>query len=389
MEPELLKEKRILLVGRLASMSKHDAAKLISQYGAMLVDELDDGIDIVVVGEENLLSAEDASSETLDNIIQKATEKSCADVVSETELWRRIGLLKDENELRSLHTPFMLAELLGLPISVVRRWHRRGLIKPNCEVRRLPYFDFREVKIAKRLAELLSAGVSPKAIEKKLETLTRYLPSFERPLAQLSVIIEGKQILLRQDNGLIEPGGQLRFDFTPEEANSQAVATELTADEVDQLAKSPEGLAKLAAELEESGQLKDAADTYRAAIAAGGPDSELCFQIAEILYRLGDLSGARERYYMAMELDEDYVEARANLGCVLAETGEPDMAIAAFRGALKYHPDYADVHLQLAQTLHRIGRISESRDHWREFLRLAPDSPWADEVRKRLEETNK
>jgi len=378
-----------LLVGRLASMSKHDAAKLISQYGAMLVDELDDGIDIVVVGEENLLSAEDASSETLDNIIQKATEKSCADVVSETELWRRIGLLKDENELRSLHTPFMLAELLGLPISVVRRWHRRGLIKPNCEVRRLPYFDFREVKIAKRLAELLSAGVSPKAIEKKLETLTRYLPSFERPLAQLSVIIEGKQILLRQDNGLIEPGGQLRFDFTPEEANSQAVATELTADEVDQLAKSPEGLAKLAAELEESGQLKDAADTYRAAIAAGGPDSELCFQIAEILYRLGDLSGARERYYMAMELDEDYVEARANLGCVLAETGEPDMAIAAFRGALKYHPDYADVHLQLAQTLHRIGRISESRDHWREFLRLAPDSPWADEVRKRLEETNK
>ena len=35
----------------------------------------------------------------------------------------------------------------------------------------------------------------------------------ERHLAQLSVIIEGKEVLLRQGDGLIEPGGQLRLDF--------------------------------------------------------------------------------------------------------------------------------------------------------------------------------
>jgi hypothetical protein len=47
---------------------------------------------------------------------------------------------------------------------------------------------------------------------------------------------------------------------------------------------------------------------------------------------------------MALELEEDFVEARANLGCVLAESGELELAVAAFRGALSLHPQYADVH---------------------------------------------
>ena len=110
-------------------------------------------------------------------------------------------------------------------------------------------------------------------------------------------------------------------------------------------------MCRLAAELEEDGQLAAAAEMYRAAMAAAGPKAEICFQVAELLYRLGDLGGARERYYMAIELDEDYVEARANLGCVLAETGQRELAVAAFEGALRYHPDYADVHYHLARTL--------------------------------------
>ena len=83
--------------------------------------------------------------------------------------------------------------------------------------------------------------------------------------------------------------------------------------------------------------------------------TEICFQLAELLYRQGDASAAMERYYMAIELDEDYVEARANLGCVLAETGRHDLAIAAFEGALAYHPDYADVHYHLARSLDERG----------------------------------
>ena len=87
---------------------------------------------------------------------------------------------------------------------------------------------------------------------------------------------------------------------------------------------------------------------------------------------------------MAVELDEDYVEARANLGCVLAETGQSDLAVAAFEGALRYHADYADVHYHLARVLDDANQRAKAEEHWRAFLDLAPDSPWADEARDRL-----
>jgi tetratricopeptide (TPR) repeat protein len=108
------------------------------------------------------------------------------------------------------------------------------------------------------------------------------------------------------------------------------------------------------------------------------------FFLAELLYRAGDLAAARERYYAAIELDEDYVEARANLGCVLTELGELSLAEAAFRGALAYHPDYADAHFHLARLLDRTEQRHEASKHWRRFLDLAPASPWANEAYDRV-----
>jgi len=327
--------------------------------------------------------------EWFDEPTQRAVDAGTLEVITETQLWQRLGLVDPQQDAQRLYTPAMLAELLGVPVAVIRRWHRRGLIVPVREVRRLPYFDFQEVATARRLADLLAAGVSPRAIEKKLEALARYLPGVGRPLAQLSIIIRGRQILLRQGDGLIEPGGQLRFDFEalPEDATSDessTTAVTLPAPEADETPRSPHSMCLAAEELEEDGQLDAAAEMYRAAMAAGGPKAEICFQVAELLYRQGDLAAARERYYMAVELDEDYVEARANLGCVLAELGQRELAVAAFEGALAYHPDYADVHYHLARTLDEMGRGSEAESHWQAFVELAPQSPWADEAHGRL-----
>ena len=323
-------------------------------------------------------------------MIRQAVEAGTLEIVTETQLWQRLGLVSQEPELNRLYTPAMLAELLRVPLAVIRRWHRRGLIAPVCEVRRLPYFDFQEVATAQRLAQLLAAGVSPRAIEKKLAGLARLLPGVARPLAQLSVIVEGREILLRQGDGLVEPGGQFRFDFEawegPLPAGDLPAGGETlpVAAELESLPTSPERMCRLAAELEEAGQLSDAAEMYRAALAAAGPEAEVCFQLAELLYRLGDLPAARERYYMVIELDEDYVEARANLGCVLAELGQRELAVAAFEGALSFHAGYADAHYHLARTLDEMGRRQQSEEHWRLFLLMAPDSPWAEEARARL-----
>lgn len=373
----------VALLGKLAGMSRRDAQKLVREHGGVAVDDPREA-ELIVIGEHDLpLDAGEGlfGEEVVDDVIRAAAEEGRVSIIGETELWRRLGLLDDTAGVRRLYTPAMLADLLGVPVAVVRRWHRRGLITPVHEVRRLPYFDFTEVATARNLAQLLAGGISPAALEKKLTALRRFLPQADRRLAQLNIIVEGKQILLRQGDGLIDPGGQLRFDF--EVPPSLEIQIAGPAERIADLA-SPEDLSRAAADLEDEGRLEEAGELYRVALASGGPSAELNFRLAELLYRQGELSASRERYYSAIELDEDFVEARANLGCVLAETGQRELAVAAFEGALAFHPDYADAHYHLARTLDDLARRNEARAHWLAFLELSPDSPWADQARTRL-----
>ncbi|HTU26353.1 MAG TPA: MerR family transcriptional regulator [Pirellulales bacterium] len=387
--------RRVAFVGKLGSMSRREAQRLVRAGDGTVVERLDASVDLVIVGESELLSAAGVIDDVFDRVLRERVTSGELEVVTETELWQRLGLVDSQPSVRRLYTPAMLAELLKVPVAAIRRWHRRGLIHAAREVRRLAYFDFQEVATARRLAELLAAGVSPAAIERKLAALAQSVPGVQRPLAQLSVIVEGKQLLLRQGAGLVDPQGQLRFDFgaliddaagAPAEADAvpEEILSLPAAHAEAVLAGSPAEMMSLAAELEDIGHLDAAADLYRTAMAAAGPTAEACFRLAELLYQQGDLPAARERYYVAIELDEDYVEARANLGCVLAETGELELAVAAFEGALRYHDEYPDVHYHLARTLDELGRPGDADLHWAAFLELAPDSPWAEEAHERL-----
>ena len=409
--PPPFQGKRVAFVGKLGGVNRRQAHSLIVDEGGFVMnqDDLEDAnVDIVIIGAEQWPPT--SPEELLPNSVLSAVKEEHCEVITETQFWERLGLLTEDQAVRRLYTPAMLAELLEISVAVIRRWHRRGLIIPVREIHRLPYFDFQEVATARHLAELLEAGASPAEIERRLEELARYVPDVDRPLAQLSVIVEGRHILLRQGEGLVEPGGQLRMDFESLEANVQEQQViEVTREDVVRvfdrhdaeaaepkilpfdnlvdravLPQNPEEILAQASELEEAGELEVAIELYRSFLAAYGLRAEVCFQLAELLYRTNDYTAARERYYMAIELDENYVEARANLCCVLIDTGELDLAIAALLGALKYHPDYPDAHYHLARTLDELDRHEEAVDHWRAFLVLAPDSPWAQQARDRL-----
>jgi tetratricopeptide (TPR) repeat protein len=295
--------------------------------------------------------------------------------------------------MSSCYTAAMLAELVGVHVSRVRAWQRRGWIVPVAEEHRLAYFDFTELSVARQLAELHRAGLTPQRIARKLAEIQRHFPDVPRPLAELSLVVDGRQLLVRRDAGLMDSKGQLRIDFGALEPEADGSSPAILSPAVFLSRGSsalpaeaaPQQLAAWAAEFDEAGDLRGATEMYRAALAAGGPQPEWNFQLAEVLYRAGDPAGARERYFVALELDEDYVEARANLGCVLLDLDEPELAAAAFEGTLRSHEAYADVHYHLARTLDALGRGEESPAHWRRFLELAPDSPWADEALARVE----
>lgn len=384
---------RVAIWGRLAGMSKRDALQLVRNQGGALVEANDDDVQWLVVGDDLAATIDATTSSAFDESLQARIESGEIQTITESQFWQRLGLVDDQEEIRRLYTPAMLAELVGVSVAVVRRWHRRGLIRPVREVRRLPYFDFQEVAAARRLAELLASGMSPAAIERKLAELARVIPGVERPLAQLSVIVQGSRLLLRQGDGLIGPGGQLFFDFesqspqTVEAADDEPKGTISLTTFLSSTSPPPMSsgdMLELAESLEEEGELEAAVEAYRAHAAAAGPTAPVCFAMAELLYRLGNTTAALERYYMAIELDENYVEARANLGCVLAELGQCDLAIAAFEGAISLHAEYADAHYHLACALDEAGRRDEAEEHWHAFLHLAPESPWAAAARTRL-----
>ena len=392
----------LALVGKLASMSRRDAERLIRERGGRVAGSIGGDVDLVVVSDDIVDPSQVATDRTLfDDAARSAWQAGTLELVRESELWARLGLIDAEPGVERLYTPAMLAELLGVPIAAIRTWHRKGALRASREVRRLAYFDFEEVHIARKLAALLAAGCSLSAINRKLDELARLLPEEPRPLADTAVVVEGSCLYVRRGGGLTEPSGQLLLDFDAPQAGADTrraavppVAISFAQAKADREAERRLGgapqplpieeLRSLAAELEEDGRRDQAIEAYRAILVSGEFAAEDNFFLAELLYREGELAAARERYYVTIELDEDYVEARANLGCVLMEQGNLPLAEAAFRGALEYHPDYADAHYHLAHLLERMDRHGEALDHWGTFLDLAPASPWADEAHDRI-----
>ncbi len=403
-----LQGKRIAIVGRLASLSRRELAHLLRQQGAKVLERPGPEADILILGEgtgEALSKSTSSLGICLPASLQEAAAEGHLELVPESQLWERLGIINENSEIHRLYTPAMLAELLRVPLAQLRRWYQRGWLRPAKVVHKLPYFDFQEVTVARRLAELYQAGATTQTILRQMADLSRCRPDLDRPLGQLPLRIEGKQILLWDGDRLMEPGGQLRLEFEgvptqaeqnqnlPQRPGASSSAAFCLAERFVPTDSppyySPEEMVQIAMQFEETGQLREAAEMLRAALAAAGPSPELCFQLAELLYRMGDLSGARERYYMAIELDEDFVEARCNLGCLLAETGETELAVAALQGALAYHPHYADAHYHLARLLDQLGRTEQAKSHWRSFLALAPESPWSQQAQTRLIDQNR
>lgn len=367
---------------------------MVRSQGGVMVDKIDATVDLIVIGADEILI--DGQGELLEDWILESAANGNLQIIDETRLWQELGLVDKDNDTCRLYTPAMLAKLLDVPIGTIRRWHRRGLIVPIRQVNRLPYFDFQEVASARRIAGLIAGGAVNSSIESKLFRLARLYPDVHRPLSQLSVIVEGRHILLRKGEGLVEPGGQRRIDFGAidrEEIGSDAMepvlsiehaSPRITDSPVESLSTREEFL-ELAMEMEDANELESASEVYRAMGLAFGSNADVCFRLAEILYHQGQFEAARERYYVAIELEPEFVEARASLGCLLVELGQTELAISAFRGALDYHADYPDVHFHLARLFDELDRRDDAERHWLAFLTLAPQSPWASEARARLE----
>ncbi|MCL2742814.1 MAG: tetratricopeptide repeat protein [Planctomycetaceae bacterium] len=355
--------------GKLSASSRKEAENAVRQAGGKIARALNPQVKTIVVGEEELLRQDwNQWNDILDEQTREAFENGQLKIIAETTFWEIIHkhetyepvVITAASSDTALYTPVMLAELTNLPVSYIRRLEKQNVIFPQRKVHQLSYFGFENIAPLKLFRKMLDIGFS---FQKSLRRIQQIKPQlFTSPL---DVIVAGNKVLFQTNSGLLDTKGQKHFGFHPEEVEESG-------------AEAPASLAELceaAWDCESSGRLQDALNLYRAALASGGANALINFQTAELLYRMGDLTAARERYFTAIELDEHFVEARANLGCVLAELGETQLAESAFRGALEYHPKYAEVHYHLSELLRKNGKKSEAEEHLRIFMELAPNSP--------------
>ncbi|MEZ6095143.1 MAG: tetratricopeptide repeat protein [Pirellulaceae bacterium] len=374
------------LIGRFAECSRNDVIELIEARGGNVVEPNNESIDYLVVGERE----RDKMATLRASIHATIHVDSNPELLTETDFWQRLG--DDHHDEETLYTLSMLASLLELPISIVRRWQRRGLIVATRQINRLAYFGFDQLVSARSLAKMIvSDGKASLAVEAKLARLAQL-----GAVSEMNVVVDGRTVLVRNGDALNDVSGQGHLDFyrlDDEGAfESEHVALlnfpeQLFEPEPEQPNTIDQFLRRALA-FEDDNDVESALDVYREMMRVFGPTADTCFAVGELYYSQGEIAAARERYLMAVELDGSFVEALANLGCLLMETGELSRARAAFEDAIEVHANYADAHFHLAKTLDSIGDPTRAEEHWRRFLELAPRTPWANEARERLRQSS-
>lgn len=395
---------RVAFTGTLASMTHRQAFELTEAHGGISAEHISRQTTMLVVGDEGWpLESDGGTSVKLEQAQGLREQGQSLRLLSEAEWLGLIGVHFDPENSRRLYTPAMLSQLLEIPASRIRAWERQGLISAAKRVYRLPYFDYHEVVGARRLAQLLAEGVAPKTIRASLTGLQSLLPSIDRPLAQLELLVRGRSLFLRDEAGLFEAeSGQRQFDFGDEPAEV------VGAEEVASLSMKPSGLDVVrqmtsalkrtpesqdwtvedwllaADELLAGGEVAAAIQALRRALHEQPTNPVLHFQLADALYRNDEVAAAAERYGMAVELDPAYIEAWTQYGCVLAQLGKTADALEALRAALDIHPDFPDAHIHLAEILQRTGSERIARNHWEQYLKFDKRGPWANLARERL-----
>jgi tetratricopeptide (TPR) repeat protein len=375
-----LQGKRVAFTGRLAAMTQAEAADLVRTHGGIYTETVNRFTALLIVGQDGWPFEYDGRLSSKLRRARSLQRKGFEiNVQSEGEFFSRLGLDSPAEGISRLYSTAQLADLLNCPGERIRRWAAAGVIRPVKIVQGVSYFDYGQVVSARTMSQLIKAGVKPQRLRRSIEQMQRWVGRIEQPLLQLSLLEQDGQLLVRLPDGLADTSGQRYFDFD-----------ELLAPVEVTLSRQPataEELFEQGCRHEEAGHLNEAAEEYRYSLLLGGPNPMVCFNLANVLYAMGNPEQAVERYYQAVELNRGDADAWNNLGVVLAELGRTREAITAFKQALAIDSEYADAHYNLADLLDGTGQKSEAVVHWQAYAAKDCNGPWGRHARERLKAT--
>jgi tetratricopeptide (TPR) repeat protein len=97
---------------------------------------------------------------------------------------------------------------------------------------------------------------------------------------------------------------------------------------------------------------------YRETIALNPTDSNTYYQLGQVLFEQGEGNLAIDAYHQALSLNPNFAAAYSGLGRALAQQGRYGNAIVAYRQALALNPHLPDTYRDLSQALARQGQLA-------------------------------
>ncbi|SFN10321.1 tetratricopeptide repeat protein [Variovorax sp. OV329] len=250
--------------------------------------------------------------------------------------------MADSPSLDSTH-PYTLrgvTQMLGLTRHAVGRLIELGFVQPVRSGRSLR-FSFRDVVLMRTAQELRAADIPTRQILRSLRQLKSALP-LDTPASAIRIRAVGDRVAVRWGDAQWDADtGQLMMDF-------HAALPAAAVHAIDGKATAP------------------------CATAEPPPDIQSLYEQAESLEG-GEPKKAEALYRRVIEAAPDHVDAYANLGFMMCESGRFAEAAALYALALRHCPQAPLLHYNRGVALESLGHEKEAVQSYEACLRLAPD----------------
>ncbi len=274
------------------------------------------------------------------------------------------------------YTRSEIRRILGIDEGRLRSWERSGLTEIQDS------YNFSDLISLRTLKNLRENNTSPKRIREALQQLRLRLEDVERPLEELKIVSDGRNIAVELPGEKMEAiTGQMLFDF---EADRLSSVSTLDPQSDSGLAVSGETWFQHALDLEASGAPPDEVmEVYEKVLLKDPRAAGAWVNLGTLQYRQGWLERAELSYREAVHAFPEYALAHFNLGNVYDDLGRLDEAVEHYETALRYKPDYADAHFNLALLQERRKHFLVAIKHLQAYLEIDSSSPWSKIARRR------
>ncbi len=370
--PTPLANQCVSFTGRSLCFNRLQARQVVERLGGCFRHVVSCDTSLLVVGAAGWPLQKNGRLTKNLELAHRLRSQGCAiQIESEEDFLERIGSPSVAGA--RVHTLAQLSRLFSLSAQQLNAWHRIGLLCPTSTENDVAYYDFPQVVRCRTLAELAGTKIG----RRRLYRVIKQLRSGGLTDSMLDrLIISGSQLAIRSADGLLHtPRGQQLIDFSSAENSHVALPAIDTGD-----SDFDRGV-----ELEHAGRLEEAEQVYRNILTEHSDDSDVLYNLANVLVEQGRVNEAVKLYRDAIYYDSDFAEAWNNLGNALADSKKPEEAILAYRQALRIDPDFSSPMFGIACALEACGRPYEATPHWRKFIAYEPAGQQAEYARRRLQ----